>query len=152
MNSIFGNVAISAFCLVMAGCNTSADTPASVIQSVTTTKERMTTESLTAVLSGNTGVGVNTRGNNFIQVFSTDGSLESGNAKNRGSDGKWKAGETGTWQVNDGKLCNKYTEPKVRNGGCDAFYKTSDGRYVYQIPSGKWGVFNQIRLGRSPDG
>ena len=110
---------------------------------------RMTTEELTELISGNTVYGTNTKGKEFIQIFATDGSIESGLADNRGSDGKWKAFEHGTWKVKKGKLCNKYTKPKKRSGGCDKFYKTDDGKYFYKTSSGGKGTFDQIVPGRA---
>ena len=110
--------------------------------------ERMTTEELTALISGTTVYGTSSQGKKFIQVFGEDGSLESGNTGRKDSDGKWKPYEYGSWKVKDGKLCNSYTKPKKRSGGCDKFYKTDDGKYVYTTRSGGRGSFDKIVVGR----
>jgi len=112
-------------------------------------KTRMTTDELTALISNTTVYGTSSRGTKFIQIFNADGTLESGNADRRDANGKWSPFEFGTWEVRDGKLCNEYTKPKRRSGGCDKFYKTDDGRYIYKVRSGKRGSFDEIVPGRA---
>lgn len=120
-------------------------------------EKAMTTAKLTALLSGNTAFIKNTSGKAGIQVYGADGSLESGDAKSRYrtgvNKGKWKPNEYGTWEVQDGMLCNKYTKPKKRSGGCDKFFKDDDGSYFYRVKrgSGKKGYVQKIVAGRNPD-
>ena len=114
------------------------------------TKTPMSSKALKALIAGTVVHGTNTGGNKFIQVFGKDGSLQSGYSNNRNSDNKWIAREVGTWKVSKGRLCNSYTKPKKRSGGCDRFYKTSKGRYVYETKSGKWGSFDEIKKGNAP--
>ena len=109
---------------------------------------RMTTEELTALISGTTVFGTSSRGKKYIQIYGADGSLESGLVK-KGQ--KWKPREYGTWKVKDGKLCNTYKKPKPRDGGCDKFYKTDDGEYIYTTGSGRQGSFDKIIEGRHPE-
>jgi hypothetical protein len=113
-------------------------------------KTPMTSKSLRMLITGTVVHGTNTSGKKFIQVFGANGLLESGYVNHKGSDGKWAPNTSGTWKVSKGRLCNTYTKPKKRNGGCDRFYQTSDGRYVYKTGSGKWGSFDSIKKGRTP--
>ena len=55
----------------------------------------MTTQQLTSAISGNTIYGVNSKGQKFIQIFSYDGTLNSGPADIRDNNGKWKPIEYG---------------------------------------------------------
>ena len=56
-----------------------------------------------------------------------------------------------SWKVKDGKLCNTYKKPKPRDGGCDKFYKTDDGEYIYTTGSARQGSFDKIIEGRHPE-
>ena len=112
---------------------------------------RMTTEQLTALISGTTVYGTNSRGKSFVQILGTDGSLESGPVKKTlsGKTKKWVPTEFGTWKVRDGKLCNTYTKPQSRDGGCDAFHTSDTGKYIYYTDSGGMGSFDKIVKGRA---
>ncbi len=113
-------------------------------------KSPMTNKALKALIIGTVVHGTSTSGKKFIQVFGTNGSLKSGFANNRDSNDKWIPRETGSWKVSKGRICNRYTKPKKRNGGCDKLYKTSAGRYIYKTTSGKWGSFDKIKKGNAP--
>lgn len=112
-------------------------------------KAAMTSEELTALISDTTVYGTNTKGKKFIQIYGADGTVVSGPESSRSSDGKWKPAESGAWNVKDGKLCNEYTKPKARSGGCDKFFKTDDGKFVYETSSGGTGSFDKIVQGRA---
>ena len=117
----------------------------------------MTTDEVIALLSGNTAFIETTKGKAFIKVYGADGSIENGGAKKRYTEGdkkgKWKPSEYGTWEVQDGMLCNKYTKPKKRSGGCDKFFKTDNGEYFYRVKrgNGKKGYGKKIVERRSPE-
>ena len=113
-------------------------------------KTPMTTKALKTLITGTVVHGTSTSGKKFIQVFGADGSLKSGFANNRDSSDKWIPRETGSWKASKGRICNSYTKPKKRSGGCDKFYKTSAGQYVYKTSSGKWGSFDKIKKGNTP--
>ncbi len=110
----------------------------------------MATKALRMLITGTVVHGTSTSGKKFIQIFGTDGTLKSGFANNRDSSDKWIPRETGTWRVSKGRICNSYTKPKKRNGGCDKLYKTSAGRYIYKTSSGKWGSFDKIKKANTP--
>ena len=109
----------------------------------------MTTQELTSVISGNTVYGVNSKGKKFVQIFSYDGSLISGDADSRDDSGIWKPQESGHWKVVDGRLCNTYTKPIARDAGCDKFSRNRDGTFSYTTPSGGQGSFEKIVGGRA---
>jgi hypothetical protein len=106
-------------------------------------------EELSSVIAGNTVYGVNSSGTEFIQIFSYDGTLLSGPANKRDSAGKWVPFETGQWKIVDGRLCNTYSKPAPRDGGCDRFFNRADGQYVYTTPSGRQGQIRKVVSGRA---
>ena len=111
--------------------------------------KEVSSQELTSLISGNTVYGINSAGQPFIQIFSADGSLQSGRRDRRDDSGKWVPTELGRWEVVDGRLCNKYTEPQVRDGGCDRFYRGKDGTYRYVTSRGGQGSFEKILAGKA---
>ena len=133
--SVIGGMCFAVSMMALSACSTS--------------RPEVSSQELTSLISGNTIYGVNSQGDDFIQVFSYDGTVMSGAANSRDSEGKWIPMEVGQWEVVDGSLCNRYTEPQARNAGCDRFYRDASGNYRYVTPRGGQGAIKKVVAGHA---
>ena len=93
----------------------------------------LTTEEVTALISGKTVHGTSSKGKRYRMYFADDGSLKSGD----------KA--TGTWEVRDGAVCNTWDHRGP--AGCDKVYRRDNGKIYYITPSGGKGKFLKFEDG-----
>ena len=90
---------------------------------------------LTALISGNTIDATNSRGKQYSMYFGVDGSLEN------------SAGESGSWEVKDGSICNTYSDRGF--AGCDKVFSDTNSEIFYITPSGKTGYIHSTSEGNS---
>ena len=88
---------------------------------------------VTDLISGHTVDATNTKGKKYRIYFESDGSLVNA------------TGETGTWEVREGSICNTYDERG--SAGCDKLFRDDSNAIYYIVPNGKTGTIESTTAG-----